>query len=77
MGSGPERDLMVLFGLCDASRGVPQVLNTSIFILWTKLRVVGLRMLSTDQHLAVLHPNLSVTRSQITISEDLLAARNS
>ena len=76
MGSGPERDLMVLFGLCDASRGVPQVLNTFILIVWTQLRVVGLRMLSVDQHLAVLHPNLSVTRPQITISEDLLAARN-
>ena len=76
VGSGPERDLMVLFGLCDTSRGFPQVLNTSILIVWTYLGVVGLRMLSAGQHIAILRPNLLVARSQITIPEDLLTACN-
>ena len=76
MGSGPERDLMVLFGFYGASRGFPQVPNTSILIVWTQLRVVGLRMLSAGQDLAILRPNLPVARSQITIPEDLLTACN-
>ena len=62
VGSGPERDLMVLFGLCGASRGFPQVLNTFILIVWTYLGVLGLRMLSAGQHIAILCPNLSATR---------------
>ena len=56
--------------------GVPQVLKTSILIVWTQLRIAGLRMLSASQHLTVLHPNLSVTRPQVAISEHLLIARN-
>ena len=66
----------MLFGLYDSSRGVPQVINTSILIVWIQLRVVGLRMLSAGQHLAVFCPNLSLMRAQIAISEDLLTARN-
>ena len=55
---------------------VPQVLNHSILILLIQVRVVVLRTLSIVQHLAVLRPNLSVTRPQIAIPEDLLTARN-
>ena len=62
MNDGPGRDLTVLFGLCDAKRGVPQVLNPSILIVWTQLKVVRLRTLSAGQHLALLHPNLSIIR---------------
>ena len=58
----PERDLTVLFSLCDAGRGVPQVLNPFILIIWAPLKVVGLRMLSAGEHLAILCPNLSITR---------------
>ena len=56
--------------------GVPQVLNTCVVIVLIQLRVLGLMMLSTGQHLADLRPNLSVTRPQIAILEDLLTARN-
>ena len=76
MSDGPGRDLTVLFGLCDAGRGVPQVLNPSILIVWTQLKVMGLRMLSVGQHLAVLCPNLSIRRPQIAVSEELPTARN-
>ena len=76
MDDGPERDLTVLFGLCDAGRGVPQVFNPFIVIVWTQLKVMSLRMLSVGQHLAVLCPNLSVIRPQIAFSEDLLTDRN-
>ena len=76
MSDGPEWDLAVLFCFSDAGRGVPQVLNPSIVIVWTQLKVVGLRMLSAGQHLAILRPNLLVARSQITIPEDLLIACN-
>ena len=62
MGNGPGRDLMVLFGLCDAGRGVPQVFNAFIVIAWTQLEVISLRMLSVGQHLAVLCPKPSITR---------------
>ena len=57
-------------------RGVPQVLHTFIIIVLTQIRVVGLRMLSAGEHLAVLRPNLSVRRPQIAISEHLLSAGN-
>ena len=56
--------------------GVPHVLNPSIFIVWIQLMVVGLRMLSGGEYLAVLRPNLSVTRPQIAISEHLLTGHN-
>ena len=62
MSDGPGRDLMVLFGLCDAGRGVPQVFNTFIVIVWTQLKVMGLRMLSAGQYFALLRPNLSIIR---------------
>ena len=76
MGGGPERDLAVLFGLYDAPRDVPQVLNPFILIVWTQLKVIGLRMLSVGQHLALLCPNLSITRPQIAVSEELPTAHN-
>ena len=52
-GGGPERDLTILFGLCDSGRGVPQVLNASIFIAWTKINLLSLMVLSLGQHLAL------------------------
>ena len=58
------------------SGGVSQVLNTSILIILIQPRVVGLEMLPAGQHVAVLRPNLNTTRPQITISEDVLIARN-
>ena len=76
MGGGLRRDLTVLFSLCGAIKGAPQVLNPSILIAWTHLKVVGLRMLSTGQHLAHLLPNLFITRPQMPISDELPAARN-
>ena len=76
MSNGPGQDLMVLFGLCDAGRGVPQVFNPFIVIVWTQLKVMSLRMLSVGQHLAVLCPNLSIRRPQIAVSEELPAAHN-
>ena len=66
----------MLFGLYDARRGVPQVLNPSILIAWTQLKVVGLRMLSAGQHLALSRQNLSIIRPQIAVSEELQTARN-
>ena len=74
MSDGPGRDLMVLFGLCDAGRGVPQVFNAFIVIVWTQLKVISLRMLSIGQYLAILCPNQSITRPQIFVSEELPAA---
>ena len=56
MGDGFKRDLTVLFGLCGTKRGVPQVVDPSILIAWTQLEVVGLKMLSTGQHLALFIP---------------------
>ena len=76
MEGGPERDLTVLFGLCGAPRDVSQVLDTSIFIVWIQLRVLGLRMLSAGLYLSLLHPNLFITRLQIAVSEELPTAHN-
>ena len=49
------------------------MLNTSILIVLVQIRVVHLRMLSAGLHLAVLRPNLSETRLQIAVSEELQA----
>ena len=76
MEGGPERDLMVLFGLSGAPRDIPQVLNPSIVIVWIQLRVLGLRMLSAGLYLSLLHPNLFITRLQMAVSEELLTAHN-
>ena len=67
---------MMLFGLGDTGRGVPQVLNPFILIVWTQLKVMGLRMLSVGEHLASLCPNPPIIRPQIAVSEELPAARN-
>ena len=76
MSDGPEQDLMVLFGLCDTGRDVPQVFNPFIVIVWTKLKGMGLRMLSVGQHLALLCQILSIRKPQMAVSEELPAARN-
>ena len=76
MEGGPERDLMVLFGLSGTPRDIPQVLNPSIVIVWIQLRVLGLRMLSAGLYLSLLHPNLFITRLQIAVSEELPTACN-
>ena len=76
MGGGPERDLAMLLSLCNTRRDVPQVLNPSILISLTLLKIVGLRILSEGRHLVLLRPNLSIIRLQITISDDLPAALN-
>ena len=60
----PYTDVFVHF---QGLGGVPQVLNTFVVIVLIQFRVVGLTMLSTGQYLAVLRPNLSVTRPQIAI----------
>ena len=62
MGGTHEWDLTVLFGFWDASRGVPQVINPLILVLWTQLNIMALRMLSVGQHLALLNQNLSIIR---------------
>ena len=72
VGCGPKRNFVVLFGLCDIRSGALQVVNPSIFIVWTQLKAVGVRILSSCQHLALLRPNLSVTRHQKAISEEIL-----
>ena len=76
MEAGPERDLTVLFGLSGAPRDVRQVLNPSIVIVWIKLRVLGLRMLSAVLYLSLLRPNLFITRLQMVVSKELLTAHN-
>ena len=76
MEDGQERDLTVSFGLCGAHRDISQGLNPSILIVWIQLRVMGLRMLSTGLYLSLLHPNLFITRLQITVSEEFLTAHN-
>ena len=76
MGDGLKWDLTVLFGLCGTKRGVTQVVDPSILIEWTQLELVGLRMLSAGQHLALLRQNLSIIRPQIAVSEQLPTARN-
>ena len=72
----PGQDLTILFCLCDAGRGVQQVLNPSILILLIQVRVVGLQMLSKGLNLALLRRNLSVTKLQMAVSEELQAAHN-
>ena len=67
---GPKRNLAMLFGLCDAIKGVSQVLNPLIVITWIQFMLVGLRMLSTCLHLALLCLNLSVIRLQVTVSDE-------
>ena len=63
----------MLFGLCDGPKGVTEVLNPLIVIVWIQLRLVGLRMLSMGLHLANFGPNLSIIKLQMAISEDLPA----
>ena len=67
MGGGSKRELTVFFGLCDAPRDVPYVIDPSILMLWIQLRVVGLGMLSEGLHLSLVHPNLSKKRIQIAV----------
>ena len=55
----------------EGSRGVLQVLNPPDFIIWTWLRVLGLRMVSVDQLSTFSHPNMCPSRHQINISEEL------
>ena len=57
-------------------KGVPQVLDHSIFIVRIQNRVRGLEMLSTGLHLALLCPKLSVIRLPIALSEELKAVHN-
>ena len=59
------------FVLCEGSRGVLQVLDPLDFIMWTWLRVVGLRMVLLDQLPDFSHQNMSPSRHQIYISEEL------
>ena len=49
------------------------MLNTFILIVLIQFRVLRLRMLSTGLHLAILRPNLSETRLQMAVSEELQA----
>ena len=64
---------MDIFVYSEGSGGIPLVLNPSILIVWVQLRVVGVKMLSTGLHCAVLRPNQSVIRLHMTISEEFLA----
>ena len=59
------------FVLCEGSRGVLQVLDLPIFIMWTWLRVVGLRMVLLDQLPDFSHQNMSSSRHEINMSEEL------
>ena len=52
------------------------MLNPSILIVLIQIRVVGLSMLSTGLHLALLRPNLSATRLQMAVSEELQAGHD-
>ena len=45
----------------EGSGGVAQMLNLSIFIIWTKSKVADLRMLSAGLHYALSHLNMSAT----------------
>ena len=65
---------MMLFGLCDGGRGASQMLTPPIVIVWVQLRHVGLTMLSECLNLALSHPNLSVIRIQMAVSEELQVA---
>ena len=69
----PYKDVFVHY---QGLEGDSQVLNTCILIVLIQLRVVGIRMLSKGQHLAVFPPNMSATRPHIAISEHLLIAHN-
>ena len=69
----PDTDVFVHY---QGSVGDPQVVNTSNLIVLIQHRVVGLRMLSAGQNLAVLRPNLCLTRPHIAISEHFLTAHN-
>ena len=69
----PDTDVFVH---SQGSVGDPQVVNTSNLIVLIQHRVVGLRMLSAGQNLAVLRPNLCLTRPHIAISEHFLTAHN-
>ena len=59
------------FVQCEGSRGVLQVLDLPIFIMWTWLRVVGLRMVLLDQLPDFSHQNMSSSRHEINMSEEL------
>ena len=59
------------FVLCEGSRGVLQVLGRLDFIMWTWLRVMGLRMVLLDQLPNFSHQNMSPSRYEIYISEEL------
>ena len=69
----PDRDVFVH---SQGSGGVPQVLNTSILIVLIQLGVVGLRILSTGLHLALLCQKRSIIRLQTTLSGELQAAHS-
>ena len=49
------------------SGGVSQMLNLSIFIIWTKSKVTDLRMLSAGLHHALSHLNMSATMLDMVI----------
>ena len=67
----PDTDVFVH---SQGSGGVWQVRNPSILILLIQVRVVGLRILSKGLHLALLRQNLSATKLQMAVSEELPAA---
>ena len=69
----PYTDVFVHF---QGLGGVPQVLSTSILIELVQIRIVHLRMLPAGRHLAVLRPNLSETKLQMAVSEELQAAHD-
>ena len=74
VAGSPKPDLTVLFGLCEGPKGVIEVLNSSIVVAWIQLRLVGLRMLFAGLHPTRLGPNLSITKLQMTIVEDIPTA---
>ena len=59
------------FVLCEGSRGVPKILNPLDFIMWTLLTVVGLRMVLLNQLPDFSHQNMSPSRHEINMSEEL------
>ena len=63
-----------VFGYSEGHRGVSQILNTSVLIVWIHLSVVSLWILSTGLHPALLRPNLFVTRLQMTLSRSALGS---
>ena len=62
------------FAHSEGSGAIPLALNPSILIVWVQLRVVGVKILSTGLHCAVLRPKQSLIRPQMTVSEEFLAA---